>query len=325
MAAMLVAAIFSSLAQNSNIMLSSSGKIRTYNTSQLWDVVNDANPGDTIYLGYGDFYLENFPTTTIADGRMPHVLSKPLTIIGLTSDMDNMPRCFIGWSDLYIDTQSAGGNISLEGFAFIGDIIIGGGDSEIAFRNFATTGNIRVDGSGNTVILDRCNIGDINIGNGLLNDLQASNTIIRNSITGRCNENGKIADFNHCAIGSVNDNEDQRACAHISNSYIGNISGDEVAYENCYYMYGNVDSATMTLTNCTNIDGSIDLWSLNLDKAASESYGFVGNDGTVPGVMGGSNPYSVLPSYPVPDYNNSSVTYDSVNKNLNIKVKVLTD
>lgn len=326
LAAMLVATIFTSLAQNpGGVMLSSNGQIRTYSSDRLVDAINAANPGDTIYLGKGGYGLGNLPTAQMSDGNTVAVLSKPLTIIGVGGNDQIDTHTTLSFNyDPYIDLSSASGNFSLEGICIYNYIRLNPGQNKVAIRNALTYG-IVVEGSGGGLEIDRCNISELNLGNGLLAEAQVKNSLITSQFRGCVAPGETMASFNHCYIASVYGDDQLPVKGNIINSYIQYLFGDEVSYENCYYQYGNGDISNVPMQNCTNIDGSIDINSLNLDRAASESFGFYGNDGTVAGVMGGSSPYTLSASYPTPDYENSSVTYDSVNKKLNIKVKVLTD
>lgn len=317
--AILAATIFTGFAQRTNgIILSSSGKVHSFYEYQLADAYNVANPGDTIYLGYGSYTFDFLPETTYPNGNVAKMMDKPLTFIGAGAD-EGKDCCRVGWTDLCVSVNYTGDKVSFEGIRYYGGIHIKSAD-EVTFRN-SHIDSFEILDLTNKLIVDRSKFENFNIGAGLLNSMQAVNSNIT-QLNGYCKEGESLASFNHCWFDNVNK---ETAKAYILNSYLEWVTEGNVAFENCFFKYHNGDESKMILTNCTQIDGGIDLYGMNLDKSISEAYGFYCSDGTVPGVMGGTQPYSLSPSYPMPDAENSSVTYDSVNKKLNIKVKVLTD
>ena len=89
-----------------------------------------------------------------------------------------------------------------------------------------------------------------------------------------------------------------------------------------------VNTSNLTITGCTtqncmestnfSINGSTCECNLTTDDLQNASY--LGNDGTVVGVYGGTTPFTLVPA--VPTVSSYKINVDAANKKLNVNLKV---
>lgn len=123
-----------------------------------------------------------------------------------------------------------------------------------------------------------------------------------------CNASGK---FTNCIIQGLNIHR------YINNSF----------FKNC--LFGDKDfsfSSSSSAINCwydTSFTIHYNTINCSLGKYELEEKGYIGTDGTVVGIEGGSSPFTLEPS--VPKVTNSTVAYDAANKLLKVNLTVTTN
>lgn len=85
-------------------------------------------------------------------------------------------------------------------------------------------------------------------------------------------------------------------------------------------------SSSSSAINCwydTSLNITSNTFNCSLGKYELEEKGYIGTDGTVVGIEGGSAPFTLEPS--VPKVTNSTVAYDAANKLLKVNLTVTTN
>ncbi len=304
----------SAMAQVPTITLSSGGKLQLFSAGQLGAAIDAANPNDTIYLSNGTF--SGIPSKYNDAGYYEYLISKPLVIIG-----SGASTCTINLGDRYSNNQicinlnNSDGKFSLEGVSTVQEIDIVSEMDQFTMMNTKTT-SLKIQAPLNSLTVDRCNISsDLRLNNKNDSISPVKNAYLRNSmlndIHNSCDE---LCTVINCFVNRV----DYSFIGYILNSVIYYAqNGDYATFDSCYSC--NTYEAQ---TNCTKVSNDLVLqYASGQFDVANE---WIGNDGTVVGVMGGNGPtYSLNPSYPTPDATKSTLEYDKVNKQLRIKVSLI--
>ncbi len=298
----------SAMAQAPTITLSSGGKLQLFSAGQLGAAIDAANPNDTIYLSNGTF--SGIPSKAGYDG---YLISKPLVIIG-----SGASTCTINLGNsshrICINLNNSDGKFSLEGVNTVQEIDIVSEMDQFTMMNTETT-SLKIQAPLNSLTVDRCKISsDLILNNNNDSISPVKNAYLRNSMLGDIsNSCDELCTVINCFVNRV----EYSFIGYILNSVIlYPQNGDYATYDSCYI--GNYGSQA----NCTAVSYSlIEQYASGQFDVANE---WLGNDGTVVGVMGGNGPtYSLNPSYPTPDATNSTLEYDKVNKQLRIKVSLI--
>jgi len=296
------------MAQMATITLSSGGKLQFFHADQLGAAIDAANPNDTIYLSNGTFTGIPYDEKTAG-----HYITKPLVIIGSSAS-----TCKISLGEkIYINLNNSDGMFSLEGVYSSNDIWIVSEMNQFKMVNTRVT-SLKINSSSplKSLIIDRCLISSDLVLDNVKDDdiIPVKSAIVRNSFVTNIYDTGEDmtgCTLINCCVKTVRDS----FRGYILNSIIERAN-DLANYNSCY-VYQD------TPANCTSITwGQFDkYWSQGQYDVANE---WIGNDGTVVGVMGGDGPtFSLNPSYPTPDATNSTLEYDKVNKKLKIKVSLI--
>lgn len=115
--------------------------------------------------------------------------------------------------------------------------------------------------------------------------------------------------FVNCIIGGTstwyNGHDIIGDCHFVNSLFKSEINHDEsCVIQQCYY-----DSNL-----------AFDLYDCNFENSELLSKGYLGDEGTIVGVYGGSNPFTLDPS--IPKVTSSSISLDKANKMLNVSIKV---
>lgn len=98
-------------------------------------------------------------------------------------------------------------------------------------------------------------------------------------------------------------------------------------FRNCLFYYNENIGSTSSATNCWFGVGGFSMSSSTINCSWSkydlENKGYIGTDGTVIGIEGGSTPFTLEPS--VPKVTNSTVAYDAANKLLKVNLTVISN
>lgn len=329
-----VMTVMAAMAQSAGIVLSyNKGKeLKFFKSNQLAEAIEEAEVNDTIYFGAGKYDLSGLPKYEASSYSDHKIISKPLVFIGSGGDDNSQSTLFTGANQLTLfadpSLDETKKNYSFEGIYFktsYNTIVPASNLNELKFINFQ--GKINDNNSDsedkfviNNLIINRCNIQDLNLSNFSTKRVDIQNTKFSNGIKGGCDSNFGIAALDHCFINSI----DSNFIGLIQHSLIYyTYAGNQTSLEDCCY-YG--ESGDSSKDGCTKLNTSS---VSNLDNDSSS----LGNctDGTAYGTSGGNTPYTLYPQYPTADVSvdketnkaNSFVDYDSINKKLTITVKRL--
>ena len=301
-------ALFVASAQRPMVTLSHNSELSFYTTlSAFDDALANAEDGDIIYLSEG-----NFSTT---ENNIN--ITKKISVVGC------------GYNSRFLVPVT----VSLEknGVELPGPLFDGVCFTKLSFNTsyFESVENIEIrrcvvseiwgaDSQAVNVLINSCDIEKYNVnGNsghhtqiinskiGLLTGSSYMTTVINSNIR-------DVGYLPRTIISSIFTNErkgfDTTGDHTILNSLIpSSVSDNYSVYPHECYI---IDSSEGVLDE--NLDCSLDL----------VANGYLGEDGTVVGIMGGESPFSENPSVPTVDSAKSSVEYDAENKKLKVAITV---
>lgn len=305
-----VCALSARAIENAKCYLQHDGNVTTFESSAIAEAIEAAVKGDVLYLGEGQY-----PGFT---------LDKEITVRGA------------GAEKTYINGNV---NISIPGTPTIEhDILVGlGGGGAYNFHIYLKSS---MDG----ISIKNCSFGDLqtsaNNDNIMIESCHCNNYLyINNNIKGLTVLNSKIDQVNayngftelnvlsfiNCNISSL-----YQSTGNLKGSFINCIIEKTSKYSNYYYncifsntVFGTEPSynATTTLQECyTDTKFTMSSGECSYDTNTLTSKGYLGNDGTVVGIYGGSNPYTL--ELNVPRITSSKIALDRENKVLNVNLKV---
>ena len=285
------------------IMLQHNGSVTMFESDKMSAAISAAVKGDTIYLSEGAF---------VGD----FTISKEVCIIGagqgtliqgnVTVSIDNTPTLSahlldaVNMANYTLTVNKAVKNLKLR---------------KCNFNSISVSANIT------DLSIDRCRLYNFypyyvksgNVLNSYIYDLYgdsgSTNTI--NYIN--CNINRKnsyvAATFINCLIQSYDGSANN--CVFINTRYSTYMSiGTTSSTQNCYTggtFSEYTDEATKVKYNTIPSD-----W--------LEDNGYLGTDGSIIGMFGGTSPFSLVPN--VPTVTESKISVDTANKKLNVTLKV---
>ncbi len=282
--------IVKSVAQTAVAALHHNGNVTLYSGGQLQEALDAAEQGDTIYLSEGSFA-----------GRVN--VDKGQVIIG--SGEKTIIHDYI-----HVNTSSdeLGYNCVLDGLNIIGDIQISGKMrgmviSQCQFNNLKASDTSPIEA---TIIRSYCKK--------TLTPLYFSNLSVVSSKINKIdynNSNG-TSSFLNCNIKNVYTNVDPIFL--FTNCIINNYSSGGYTY---YCLIGS-NSETLNGQGCWFQTNDV------LDEELNCNYvdinNCIGNDGTVVGVTGGDNPYTLTPS--TPHVASHKIEVDKAGQKLNVTLTI---
>ncbi len=299
-----IISIVSVKAQTSKVALQHSGNVTLYNADELAKALDASVDGDTLYLNEGTF------TGGIT-------IKKKITIIGSgTASLisGDVTISFTGTPTLtanLLDALNISGNINIT-------TAVNG----LKLRKCRFS-NINFSAYVNDMIMDRC----FCTGTFTLSTYVKGLTMINSKIeviNGGA-YNTSAATFINCCIYSI-----------YASSFSGTIMNSIVSRNSDYRSFGTsallvnslINTSYLTITSCTtqncmentnfSVNSSTCECNLTTDDLQSGSY--LGNDGTVVGIYGGTTPYTLVPA--VPTVSSYKINVDAANKKLNVNLKV---
>ena len=324
LACMLGMGIAASAFNNSAVMLLHNGKMTTYEAEQINDAMEAAEDGDVVILTEG-----TFPTFKI---------TKKITVRGV-GEM----TIINGDIDISIPGEPTLTANLLEFVKVIGVVYVNLPISRMVIKQ------CNVDYNSNSVVwikakttdsyIDRCKIEDLRMYevytetvtvDGVtstfvlpcVQGLTITNSVI-NGTWGVDNDNhpsndGRISTgstFLNCYIG-----RGEHSLGNVINSIIryNQWALQCTNFVNTYFRKNQTsyNPATCTVTGCYFEDDS----DLQYDSEDITTKGYLGNDGTIIGPMGGNTPYTLRPA--VPQVTESSMKVDAEKKQLNVTLTV---
>lgn len=283
-----------------------------YDITHWTDAISNAVEGDTVYFTPGLFnsgFTINKPITLIGAG----VAQSDLWCANETSGIQN------ALADCGISGQSTriGGTITID---YEGTL------TETMLEGFLVNGGLSINKSVTGLSVKRCHFGeDIRGADGVtVTNLTLESLRFRNLNCGHFVN----PDIHNCYFETLNGQEDPIALRNCSFSqveaagftFLNCIDGDNYMYQNgnvyknCIYET-NAEGDGSTYENCHQYE---DGW--NLTKTELQTANYLGDDNTVIGPLGGTTPFTLIPSQPY--VSSSSVTYDAGEKKLNVNITV---
>lgn len=312
---LVVCLVFASIsafsASLSSIMLQHNGSVTMFESDKMSSAISAAVKGDTIYLSEGSFvgdFTINKEITIIGAGQ--------LTIVqgNITIALDNTPTLTAHMLDAIklpssykVSITKAIKNLKirkcyiyqLECNAAVTDLNMDRCNIFYLYpKTSVKSGNILntyiyeiwgTSGQLNTINYINCNVTEIyNYSNFF------AGTLINSIVAGYSGSSS----FSNCAF--IN--------TAYSTSFSFNASS---SVQNCY-------PGGFTFSQYTEAKTGVSYSTIDPDWLQSNNY--LGTDGTIIGMFGGSIPYSLVPN--VPTVTDSKVTVDTANKKLNVTLKV---
>lgn len=288
-------------AQTAKILLHHNGEVTQYNASQISAAMSDAQNGDIVYLSDGLF------------GGF--TVSKAISIIGtgyetrISGDVSiNIP----GSPKL---TQRV-----LDALNISGTVTVSSECTGLNIRKCSITG-MRFAGNTYEAIIDRCNF---------TNSLDLSSYVqgltVTNSYVYRLYGSAAVPDFatlvNCNVYYIVATSSDLPFKGNLINcilrdSYNGSSLASSVYMINTLYST-SINASNAIRRDCYQVSNIDYYWGENTANILSD--GYLGNDGTVVGMYGGTTPYTLIPS--TPTVTSSKITVDTEKKQLNVSIKV---
>ena len=320
LAVLAIAGVATAEAQTMQIALQHNGNITMFGSSQTQDALDQAEDGDTLFLNEGTFKSDIY-------------IRKKVSIIG-SGENTILP----GDVHVAIPDSATLSSYLLDALYITGTVVVDSAVNGLKMRKcqlYAMTFNAKVDNS----FVERCYIKQNVNQNDNLVGVSFYNSKI-GYIRGHA-KNTSSAVYTNCNIndiGSLCTSSNPRNYiyrASFQNCIVLNITkGDS------FYIWGDTFNATFnnclsqsdnykttTNQNCytyTKNDGDADLLDSNIECSlptdSLKERGYIGTDGTVVGIYGGTIPYTLVPSMPrVTEHN---IVVDADKKKLNVTLKV---
>ena len=316
----LLTVLMSANADSGKIGLESGGSIKLFDATRLQDAINAAHDGDVIYLSDGSFgYWDSSPI----------VINKPVRLRGVGNTGSQL------YSKVIIDID---GNPTLsspiaEGVYFSNSVSVSKMLTGLEFKKCKIS-VLHFGDDMPSALIDRCWIADTLD----LSNLKTNNIRIKNSKVGclysnynrdcactfiNCNIANTYADncwyveanFVNCIL-DCTDVRNSEYSGHVNSSFVLNTLKTLIRdgwdyYENeYYYMEGNTNQLIYSDCSCFFSAGRL------------KELGYLGTDGTVIGIEGGENPYTLEVSPSITQWSfQTDETKDNVTVNISVTSK----
>jgi len=307
--------ITSLAATKQRTILSHKGVLTQYDANHWQEAIADAVAGDTVFFTSGNF-VGNFTIT------------KPITLIGAgMADND------VYWKDsdmaaAYEGCATTGESTLLEGVT----ITIPGSPTltSTMLEGLRLTG-ISVTDPLNNLSIKRCHIMYYNDSwklwyGGFGSSAQLTNLQLESCIVAHIDLTNFVnPDIHNCYILKIEPSPEE---IEFVNCAIMDIWGTS----NCTFINSIVHFATGSDNTCINCiyddaypnQAYFDSWLVGgantMSKSQLEAGGYIGNDGTVVGPLGGTAPFTLVPSQPY--ISSSNITYNKTTGKLNVNLTV---
>lgn len=281
-------------------LLHHQGTVKVFDGEKIEAAIKASADGDTIFLSEGTFpgFTINKKITIRGAGQESRINSE------IKINLNNNPtltQTLLEW--LNMDTNSITVESSMKKLKI----------KQCTFKRLTTTANNIED-----VLVDRCFVSDLISG-------FKSATIVNSKIQYvTSGEDGH--EYLNCniywAIGNANIGKYTNCILYCLNSE----SYSNTVFDKCLFGSNISVASTSSVKDCwVNTNLNIDSETLNCSfgKYDLEDKGYIGTDGTVVGIEGGSAPFTLEPS--VPKVTNSTVAYDAANKLLKVNLTVTTN
>lgn len=280
-------------------LLHHQGTVKVFDGEKIEAAIKASADGDTIFLSEGTFpgFTINKKITIRGAGQESRINSE------IKINLNNNPtltQTLLEW--LNMDTNSITVESSMKKLKI----------KQCTFASLRTAANNIED-----VLVDRCFISDCIRG-------FKSAAIVNSKIYYAYDDCGH--EYFNCNIQSISGRD-------LSGKFTNCIFGGGTSYyisnsffSNCLFKDGYSLESSSSAKNCWVDNGFILSYTTHdcsFGKYDLEDKGYIGTDGTVVGIEGGSAPFTLEPS--VPKVTNSTVAYDAANKLLKVNLTVTTN
>lgn len=281
-------------------LLHHQGTVKVFDGEKIEAAIKASADGDTIFLSEGTFpgFTINKKITIRGAGQESRINSE------IKINLNNNPtltQTLLEWLNMdtnYITVESSMKKLKIK---------------QCTFNTLATNANNIED-----VLVDRCFVSDCISG-------FKSATIVNSKIYYiRTGNDGH--EYLNCNIYWAQGDEISGKYTNCILYYLNSGSYSNTVFDKCLLGRDISVASTSSAKDCwLNTDFNIDYETLNCSfgKYDLEDKGYIGTDGTVVGIEGGSAPFTLEPS--VPKVTNSTVAYDAANKLLKVNLTVTTN
>lgn len=307
--------VSSASAQTAKILRHSKGQVIQYKASEISSAISEAVAGDTLYLSDGVF--------------SGFTITKPISIIGTGQETR-----ISGSVDISIPGNPILKSRVLDALNISGTLTLQSASSGVNVRKCQIS-VVSFAGNSQDVFFDRCNISNYMSLSSYVEGLTVTNSYL-NKLQG-ASSSPDLASFVNCNIYYI---ETTSSSNHSSSTYFrGNLINcivcswysrdsysnynymtDGVYMVNCLYCTG-VETFYAIKRDCYSAGSSnFSSYYMGLDTSMLTTAGYLGNDGTVVGMYGGTTPYTLTPS--TPTVTSSKIAVDNEKKQLNVNITV---
>lgn len=308
------------------VFLLHAGKITsTFAGNDVDKAIAAAAEGDTLFLSKGRFN-SNF------------TINKSLSLIGSGVDSNNIQSSnstWLGWNgetNIQSENNKTIASVYVEGISFSYSFGVRGKVDNLTIKKCYFNNGLYFNSNSNyeykTVVVDRCRVSSLSM-SGSIQELTAKNCKI-SSCGGQGGTTLTSCKLINCNIRQV----DQNTKAMFVNSVINEVGdgtsqylGENAILVNTLFHVLNgydpmektsqQDCWSTTETVISNNSGDMDC---TMTAEQLKSAGYLGVDGTVVGIEGGVNPYTL--TIHAPSINSKSANVDLTNKKVTINVNV---
>lgn len=320
-ACLAMTSISSYAASLSSIMLQHNGSVTMYESDKMSSAISAAVKGDTIYLSEGSFvgdFTINKEITIIGAGQ--------LTIVqgNITIALDNTPTLTAHMLDAIkvpssynVTVTKAVKNLKIRK-CYLYDFRFSANTTDLNvdrcnIENFYANNNIKSGNVLNSYIRNIQGIKDTPLNT--VNYINCNIFYITNWYSYSSSYAYCAGTFINCIINSNSNSSEARAfsnCVFINTAYPSSFTfSASSSCQNCYV-------GDFTMTQYTEEKTGMKYHTVDADWL--QGNGYLGFDGTIIGMFGGTIPYSLVPN--VPTVTESKVTVDTSTKKLNVTLKV---
>ncbi len=307
----------------SAVLLLHNGSATTFDNTQLSDAMRTAEHGDTIYLTEGAFDVDTL------------IIDKVVTMIGVGQETK-----IRGDIHIAVDDNPQTFNHFLDALYITGDVKLSKGIQGLKIRKCRINGFLWAAADIKDLQVDRCFI-SIFLPTSRIKSASFKNSYISHLgysfsyTTSLCyssdtSSKGNDLTFLNCSIYEV----------YASNLHERNVWIEDAGFLNCF-IRDYIESSTWGSGNCylTNtivcktssllsgniihhcyLTGNLSTWQLYNDVNKTIEAGYIGQDGTAVGYLGGSSPFSLTPVGVVVE--DALLKVDQEKKQLNVTLKI---
>ena len=315
--------VFVAAAQRPLVTLSHNGELSFFsNLSALQSALDSAQNGDIIYLSEGQFTSNSGDIT----------IQKRVSIIGCgykSHIIANLTVTMRGNPDSYMDAPLFDG-VRMEKLSFEANTTDESKINlqEVEIRKCRIRELVNGGHAGNDFRLDRCLIESADFSGARFNNTYVSNCKIRKMVDG---STGYIQ-ISNCTIESTHTCPRVVMNSIIAGTTATNYGGAMATTGGTSTIYNSLfpstelvnNNSSFVVDNCYFEDPEGGLLDDDLNCNINLTLkGYLGDDGTIVGADGGEFPFSLTPSVPTVDSDNSSVEYDADANKLKVTITVM--